>query len=251
MGAAAGYDEVQVWKDVDGILSADPRICEAAIPVPRVSYNEAAELAYFGAKVLHPVAMQPAVRANTPVRVKNSYNPEAEGTLITGDYTQKGLVSAITSKSDIAVVDITSTRMLGAYGFLSKVSGQREPDEDEAQLSLMKPNAADRVMAPWGFSDVAFRILARNTRTLTLNTPTLTSPSPSALSPQLSALTLSPHPHPHPHPHPPLPPPPPPHLPPPPPPSTSGLRVLLTQQAQCGRRRHLGGQRLPHPQQEP
>jgi len=121
VGAAAGYDEVQVWKDVDGILSADPRICEAAIPVPRFSYNEAAELAYFGAKVLHPVAMQPAVRANTPVRVKNSYNPEAEGTLITGDYTQKGLVSAITSKSDIAVVDITSTRMLGAYGFLSKV----------------------------------------------------------------------------------------------------------------------------------
>jgi len=121
IGAAAGYDEVQVWKDVDGILSADPRVCPAAIPVPRISFNEAAELAYFGAKVLHPVAMQPAVRANVPVRVKNSYNPAAPGTLITSDWTAKGLVSAITSKSHICLVDITSTRMLGAYGFLAMV----------------------------------------------------------------------------------------------------------------------------------
>ena len=121
IGAAAGYDEVQVWKDVDGILSADPRVCANAVPVPRVSFSEAAELAYFGAKVLHPVAMQPAVRTNTPVRVKNSYNPAAAGTLITADFTAKGLVSAITSKSDIVVVDIASTRMLGAYGFLSQV----------------------------------------------------------------------------------------------------------------------------------
>ena len=121
IGAAAQLDEVQVWKDVDGILSADPRVCPKAEPVPRVSFLEAAELAYFGAKVLHPVAMQPAIRANIPVRVKNSYNPRAEGTLITADFTNKGLVSAITAKSNIAVVDISSTRMLGAYGFLSKV----------------------------------------------------------------------------------------------------------------------------------
>ncbi len=121
VGAAAEFDEVQVWKDVDGILSADPRVCKDAQPVPRVSYEEAAELAYFGAQVLHPVAMQPAVRTNLPVRVKNSYNPAAEGTLITADWTQKGLVSAITSKSNICVVDITSTRMLGAYGFLASV----------------------------------------------------------------------------------------------------------------------------------
>ena len=121
VGAAAGFDEVQVWKDVDGILTADPRVCEKAMPVPRVSFSEAAELAYFGAKVLHPVAMQPAVRTNMPVRVKNSYNPAAPGTLITSDFTAKGLVSAITSKSGICVVDITSTRMLGAYGFLATV----------------------------------------------------------------------------------------------------------------------------------
>ena len=123
LGAAAGYDEVQVWKDVDGILSADPRVVgwENAVPVPFVSYTEAAELAYFGAKVLHPVAMQPAVKTGLPVRVKNSYNPEAAGTLITSDFTQKGPVSAITSKSEITVVDIQSTRMLGSYGFLSQV----------------------------------------------------------------------------------------------------------------------------------
>jgi aspartate kinase len=121
IGAAAGYDEVQVWKDVDGILSADPRICPGALPVPRVSFDEAAELAYFGAQVLHPVAMQPAVVADMPVRVKNSYNPSAPGTLITADWTAKGLVSAITSKSEICVVDVTSTRMLGAYGFLATV----------------------------------------------------------------------------------------------------------------------------------
>ena len=110
-----------MWKDVDGILSADPRVCPGAVPVPRVSFNEAAELAYFGAKVLHPVAMQPAVRANMPVRVKNSYNPTAPGTLITADFTAKGLVSAITAKSNVCIVDITSTRMLGAYGFLATV----------------------------------------------------------------------------------------------------------------------------------
>ena len=118
---ALGVREVQVWKDVDGILTADPRVCAAAVPVPRVSYSEAAELAYFGAKVLHPVAMQPAVKAGMPVRVKNSYNSKAPGTLITKDFTAKGLVSAITSKSNVVLVDVTSTRMLGAYGFLSTV----------------------------------------------------------------------------------------------------------------------------------
>ena len=77
LGAAAGYDEVQVWKDVDGILTADPRVCPEAKPVPEVSFDEAAELAYFGAQVLHPVAMQPAMKTGTNVRVKNSYNRKA------------------------------------------------------------------------------------------------------------------------------------------------------------------------------
>ena len=72
IGAALGVDEVQVWKDVDGILTADPRLVANAIPVARLSYEEASELAYFGAQVLHPIAMQPALKSGIPVRVKNS-----------------------------------------------------------------------------------------------------------------------------------------------------------------------------------
>lgn len=121
LGAAAGFDEVQVWKDVDGILTADPRGCPAAKPVPFVTFEEAAELAYFGAQVLHPVAMQPAMRVDIPVRVMNSYNPAAKGTLITRHKEVQPLVSAITSKSGVQMVDITSTRMLGQYGFLAQV----------------------------------------------------------------------------------------------------------------------------------
>jgi len=121
IGAAAGCDEVQVWKDVDGILTADPRICPDALPVSEVSFEEAAELAYFGAQVLHPLAMQPARRVDMPVRVKNSYNPAADGTLITaaGSATRT-YVTAITSKKGVQLVDIVSTRMLGAHGFLAR-----------------------------------------------------------------------------------------------------------------------------------
>jgi aspartate kinase len=82
LGSALRVDEIQVWKDVDGILTADPRLVKSAIPVADVSYDEASELAYFGAQVLHPIAMQPAMKYNVPVRVKNSYNPNAEGSLI-------------------------------------------------------------------------------------------------------------------------------------------------------------------------
>lgn len=82
IGAACKLDEIQVWKDVDGILSADPRLVPNAVPVDDVSYDEASELAYFGAQVLHPIAMQPAMKYDVPVRVKNSYNPDAEGTVI-------------------------------------------------------------------------------------------------------------------------------------------------------------------------
>ena len=82
LGSALNLDEIQVWKDVDGILSSDPRLVPNAIPVSQVTYEEASELAYFGAQVLHPIAMQPAMKGNVPVRVKNSYNPSAEGTII-------------------------------------------------------------------------------------------------------------------------------------------------------------------------
>ena len=126
IGAACKLDEIQVWKDVDGILTTDPRLVEGAIPVSAVTYDEASELAYFGAQVLHPIAMQPAMKTGTMVRVKNSYNPSAPGTTITAEKENKGLVTAITFKRNVQLVDIVSTRMLGAYGFLSQVFGAFE-----------------------------------------------------------------------------------------------------------------------------
>jgi len=122
IGAAVGAEEVQVWKDVDGILSADPRIVKDARPVETVTYEEAAELAYFGAQVLHPRSMQPCIRTGTVVRVKNSYNPTAPGTRIVASLgVGVGPVRAITSKKNVTLVDIVSTRMLGQHGFLARV----------------------------------------------------------------------------------------------------------------------------------
>uniref|UniRef100_A0A7S3Q5Z4 Aspartokinase n=1 Tax=Chaetoceros debilis TaxID=122233 RepID=A0A7S3Q5Z4_9STRA len=133
IGAACQLDEIQVWKDVDGILSADPRLVKNAVPVDDVSYDEASELAYFGAQVLHPIAMQPAMKHDVPVRVKNSYNPSAVGTLIKKrDGPAPRLVTAITCKRNIQLLDIESTQMLGAYGFLANVF----KDLEEERLSV-------------------------------------------------------------------------------------------------------------------
>ncbi|MDR1248223.1 MAG: aspartate kinase [Treponema sp.] len=122
IAAAMGAAEVQVWKDVDGILTADPHLVKAARPVETVSYEEAAELAYFGAQVLHPRAMQPCIRTGTPVRVKNSYNPQAVGTrIIAAPDKRAGPVRAITSRKNVTRIDIVSTRMVGQHGFLAEV----------------------------------------------------------------------------------------------------------------------------------
>ncbi|MDR2631531.1 MAG: aspartate kinase [Spirochaetaceae bacterium] len=122
IAAACGAEEAQVWKDVDGILTADPRLVRHAFPVVTITYDEAAELAYFGAQVLHPRAMQPCSRTGTPVLVKNSYNPGAPGTRITAVLDKKtGPIRAITSRKKVTLVDIVSSRMLGQYGFLEKV----------------------------------------------------------------------------------------------------------------------------------
>jgi aspartate kinase len=122
IAAACKAEEVQVWKDVDGILTADPNLVRDARPVDRVTYDEAAELAYFGAQVLHPRAMQPCIKTGIPVLVKNSYNPSAPGTRIeAGSGTDAPLVRAITSKKNVTLVDIVSTRMLGQSGFLARV----------------------------------------------------------------------------------------------------------------------------------
>jgi aspartate kinase len=122
IAAAFDAEEVQVWKDVDGILTADPRLVPDARPVGSITYEEAAELAYFGAQVLHPRTMQPCMKTGTPVLVRNSFNPRAPGTRIgTKLDTETGPVQALTSRKNITLVDIVSTRMVGQSGFLAKV----------------------------------------------------------------------------------------------------------------------------------
>lgn len=122
IGKALGLREIQVWKDVDGVLTCDPNICTNARPVPFLTFEEATELAYFGAQVLHPQSMRPARESDIPVRVKNSYNPMASGTLITKSRDMTGAVlTSIVLKSNVTMLDIVSTRMLGQYGFLAKV----------------------------------------------------------------------------------------------------------------------------------
>jgi aspartate kinase len=122
VGAGLGASEIQIWTDVDGMLTADPRIVPRPRLVPRLSYAEAAELAYFGAKVLHPSTIHPAVERNIPVRILNSRKPEGAGTLITAEPNPDGdELTAMAAKRDLTVVDITSSRMLMAYGFLRQV----------------------------------------------------------------------------------------------------------------------------------
>jgi aspartate kinase len=123
VGACLGASEIQIWTDVDGMLTADPRIVRDVRVVPHLSFAEASELAYFGAKVLHPATIQPAVARNIPVRILNSQRPQdAMGTLITRDRPPGGgPLTAVASKTGVTVVDITSTRMLMAHGFLRRI----------------------------------------------------------------------------------------------------------------------------------
>jgi aspartate kinase len=121
-GACLDVEEIQIWTDVDGMLTADPRIVPHPRVVPQLSFAEASELAYFGAKVLHPSTILPAVTKNIPVRILNSRRPENAGTRITADaMPEAGRLTAIACKRDVTVIDITSTRMLMAHGFLRRL----------------------------------------------------------------------------------------------------------------------------------
>lgn len=121
-GAALSASEIQIWTDVTGVLTADPRVCPAARTVPRMSYAEAAELAYFGAKVLHPKTILPAVVRGIPVRICNSRRPGAEDTVIYFEpEASPRTVKAIAHKTGVTIVHVTSARMLGAYGFLRRL----------------------------------------------------------------------------------------------------------------------------------
>jgi aspartate kinase len=120
LGAALEAEEVQIWTDVDGILTADPRIVPAAATIPEMSYREAAELAYFGARVVHPSTIQPAVKRTIPISVKNTGNPGGGGTKLVLSLPSEG-PRAVACKQGITVINVSSGRMLMAYGFLKAI----------------------------------------------------------------------------------------------------------------------------------
>ena len=122
VGAGIGAEEIQIWTDVDGMLTADPNILPGGYRVKQCSFAEAAELAYFGAKVLHPATVLPAIEKNIPVRILNSRRPHVEGTLITAEAPRSASpIRSIACKRNITLVNIVSTRMLMAHGFLRRI----------------------------------------------------------------------------------------------------------------------------------
>ena len=120
VGAAVDASEIQIWTDIDGMHDNDPRFVDNTSPVRHLQFEEAAELAYFGAKILHPTCVQPAKYANIPVRLLNTMEPSAPGTLISNE-SEKGKIKAVAAKDNITAIKIKSSRMLLAHGFLRKV----------------------------------------------------------------------------------------------------------------------------------
>lgn len=120
IGAAVRSDEVQIWTDIDGMHNNDPRFVEGTTPVRHLHFEESAELAYFGAKILHPTCIQPARCAAVPVRLKNTMDPSAPGTIINNDM-ERGTIKAVAAKDNITAIKIVSSRMLLASGFLCKI----------------------------------------------------------------------------------------------------------------------------------
>lgn len=121
IGAAIKSSEIEIWTDIDGMHNNDPRYVQNTKCVPELSFDEAAELAYFGAKILHPTCVLPAKMENIPVILKNTMEPKAHGTRITRHLVEPNKIKAIAAKDDITVINIKSSRMFLAYGFLKKV----------------------------------------------------------------------------------------------------------------------------------
>lgn len=120
IGSGIKAEEVQIWTDIDGMHNNDPRIVKGTKPISRLSFDEAAELAYFGAKILHPQSVFPAQKYKIPVRILNTMDPMASGTLISSE-SEKGKIKSIAAKDGITAIKIQSSRMLLAYGFLRRV----------------------------------------------------------------------------------------------------------------------------------
>ena len=122
-GAALKAKEIQVWKDVPGVMSCDPTLIKTVRPLPRLSFEEASELAYYGAEVLHPSTMVPAVMHGIPVRVLHTFDPEAPGTTITtkAEIDPKYPIKCIVYKEDQVLINVRSERMLGMEGFMARL----------------------------------------------------------------------------------------------------------------------------------
>ncbi len=121
VGAAIDAEEIQIWTDVDGVMTADPRLVKDAKPIDVMSFDEASELAYYGGKVLHPYTLIPAVRKGIPVRVLNTFKPSAKGTVVLREPAVEGVVKSIAYKRNLYLINIVSTRMLYRAGFMSEI----------------------------------------------------------------------------------------------------------------------------------
>lgn len=153
-GAALGAEEVQIWTDVEGVLTCDPRIVPEALPILDLSFSEAAELAAFGAKVLHPATIQPAVEARIPVTVRHTQKPEGRFTTISAEVRTGRPITALASRGPVTVLTVSSTRMLAQSGFLARlfeVFGRREVSVDlvaTAEVSVSLTVEADVPLKP-------------------------------------------------------------------------------------------------------
>ncbi len=153
-GAALGAKEVQIWTDVDGVLTCDPRIVPEALPIPELSFAEAAELAAFGAKVLHPATIQPAVEARIPVTVRHTRRPEGRFTTIAAEVRTGRPITALASRGPVTVLTVSSSRMLAQSGFLARlfeVFGRRGVSVDlvaTAEVSVSLTVEADVPLKP-------------------------------------------------------------------------------------------------------
>jgi len=170
IGAAVRASEVQIWKDVSGVLTADPRLIPAAKPVRVVTFEEAAELSYFGAKVVHPAAVLPAWLASVPITVRNSTMPGEPGTRIVANLDgleedREGRVTAISCKRGITMIVIRSTRMLGQHGFLARVF--QLFDEYEASVDVIATSEVTvSLTLDKGFKDVNLEGLRKALETI-------------------------------------------------------------------------------------
>jgi aspartate kinase len=148
VGAAIQSDEIQIWTDIDGMHNNDPRIVDKTHPIAELSFDEAAELAYFGAKILHPTCILPAQMRNIPVRLLNTMQPEAKGTVITSKITGDA-IKAVAAKDGITAIKIKSGRMLLAYGFLRSVfeifERYKTPSEVAVSLTIDNTKQLDAI----------------------------------------------------------------------------------------------------------